>query len=187
MDAVFVGLGNHGSKYKNNRHNAGFRAVDSFVEDNSASFKNMRLIVEATQFCVGEKKIIVAKPLTFMNLSGNAVRFLVDFFKIPLEMLYVFHDDIDLEFGRVKIKKGGGSGGHNGLKSIDSVIGNDYWRIRIGVGRPNEKFEVSSYVLSDFSEDEESILQNILSEMNKNIPLLFSDHKLLESKLNQKS
>jgi PTH1 family peptidyl-tRNA hydrolase len=182
---LLVGLGNPGSKYANNRHNVGSRIIDAIAKANGGvSSKKIASIAEVSSFCLEKAKIIMAKPLTFMNLSGQAIRFLVDFYKIPLGKVYIFHDDIDLDFGHVKIKKAGGSGGHNGLKSIDSLIGNDYLRIRIGVGRPEEKSMVSSYVLSDFLESEEEILQKILSEISQNIPLLFSDIKLLELQLN---
>jgi PTH1 family peptidyl-tRNA hydrolase len=184
MDAALIGLGNPGSAYRDNRHNVGFKTAEAIVEKNSsASFKKMALLADVSSFRLGETKIIVAKPLTFMNLSGQAVRFLTDFYKIPSEKVFVFHDDIDLNFGRVKIKRGGGNGGHNGLKSIDSHIGNNYWRVRIGVGRPPEKTMVSSYALSDFSKDEENVLQNIFDEISKNIPLLLNDAKRLESEL----
>ncbi|MDR0631957.1 MAG: aminoacyl-tRNA hydrolase [Holosporaceae bacterium] len=182
---LLVGLGNPGSRYANNRHNVGFRIIDAIAEANGGvPFKKMASIAEVSSFCLEKTKIIMAKPLTFMNLSGQAIRFLGDFYKIPLEKIYVFHDDIDLGFGHIKIKKGGGNGGHNGLKSINSLVGNDYWRLRIGVSRPEEKSMVSSYVLSDFLEDEEKILQNIFSEASQNISLLFNDIKQFESQLN---
>jgi PTH1 family peptidyl-tRNA hydrolase len=182
---LLVGLGNPGSRYKNNRHNVGFKIIELIAATNAAaSFKKIAATVEVSSFCLGYFKILLAKPLTFMNLSGQAVRFLMDFYKIPPEKIYVFHDDIDLQLGRVKIKNGGGSGGHNGLKSADALVGNDYWRVRIGIGRPSGNFSVSSYVLGDFSEDEENILQNIFHEISENISLLFSDYKKLESKVN---
>jgi PTH1 family peptidyl-tRNA hydrolase len=187
---LLVGLGNPGSTYERNRHNVGFRIIDALAEANScSSFKTMLSLVSVSSFSVdkgkAKDKVIIAKPLTFMNLSGQAVRFLADFYKIPNQKVYVFHDDIDLEFGRVKIKNGGGSGGHNGIKSIDDLRGNDYWRIRIGVGRPLHKSMVSSYVLNDFSSEEESILQDILSAITKNISLLFENSKLFETKINE--
>ncbi|MDR2782188.1 MAG: aminoacyl-tRNA hydrolase [Holosporaceae bacterium] len=182
---LFVGLGNPGQKYEANRHNVGFAVIDAIVESFSAApFKKMTTLTEVSSFFLKENKIFLAKPLTFMNLSGQAVRFLMDFYKIPMEKIYVFHDDIDLELGRVKIKKGGGNGGHNGLRSIDSIIGNDYWRIRIGVGRPVEKSMVSSYVLSDFLCDEHITVRSIVHEISSNIQLLLLDCKQLESKLN---
>jgi PTH1 family peptidyl-tRNA hydrolase len=185
MSLLFVGLGNPGSKYKNNRHNLGFRMMDTLADVHaSTSFKEVAHLVEMSFLNLGENRIILAKPLTFMNLSGRAVRFLMDFYKIALEKIYVFHDDIDLAFGSVKIKKGGGSGGHNGIRSIDSLIGKDYWRVRVGIGRPQEKSMVSSHVLGNFSEDEEGDLSDILMEISKNIsPLLEGDFQLKTDKL----
>jgi PTH1 family peptidyl-tRNA hydrolase len=182
---LLVGLGNPGSKYESNRHNVGFTAIDAIAEAVSASpFKKMATLTEVSSFFLEGNKILLAKPLTFMNLSGQAVRFLIDFYKISINDIYVFHDDIDLEPGRVKIKKGGGSGGHNGLKSIDSLVGNEYKRIRIGVGRPVEKTMVSSYVLGDFSRNECEMLQKIIAEISKNIKLILFDFEQSAAKLN---
>ncbi|MDR1333816.1 MAG: aminoacyl-tRNA hydrolase, partial [Holosporaceae bacterium] len=161
---LFLGLGNPGSKYAFNKHNVGFRIIDAIAEFvSAASFKKMATLVDVSSFSSKDSKIFLAKPQTFMNLSGQAVRFLMDFYKISPEKIFVFHDDIDLELGRVKIKNGGGNGGHNGLKSIDSLVGNSYWRIRIGVGRPLHKSMVSSYVLGNFSEDEEGVIEKVIS------------------------
>jgi PTH1 family peptidyl-tRNA hydrolase len=183
---LLVGLGNPGSQYKSSRHNVGFKIIELIAAANAAaSFKKIAATVEVSSFCLNSLKILLAKPLNFMNLSGQAVRFLMDFYKISPEKIYVFHDDIDLQLGRVKIKNGGGSGGHNGLKSVDALVSNGYWRVRIGIGRPSENLSVSSYVLGDFSEDEENILQNVFHEISENISLLFSDYKKLESKINQ--
>ncbi|MDR2723794.1 MAG: aminoacyl-tRNA hydrolase [Holosporaceae bacterium] len=185
MDALLVGLGNPGPRYEKNRHNAGFRVINAIAKANTAvSFKKVMGVADVSSFHLDSIRLILAKPLTFMNLSGQAVRFLMDFYKISPERIYVFHDDIDLGLGCIKIKKGGGNGGHNGLKSIDSLAGNDYWRIRIGIGRPEEKSMVSSHVLGDFSADEEDILQKIYYKISDDIVLLFSDRKMLESKLN---
>ncbi|MDR2646401.1 MAG: aminoacyl-tRNA hydrolase [Holosporaceae bacterium] len=182
MDALLVGLGNPGSRYECNRHNAGFKIIELVAATNVvSSFKKIAATVEVSSFYMNSLKITLAKPLTFMNLSGQAVRFLMDFYKILPEKIYVFHDDIDLQLGRVKIKNGGGSGGHNGIKSIDALIGNNYWRVRMGIGRPPENFSVSSYVLGDFSEDEENVLQDVFYKISENISLLFSDCKKLES------
>jgi PTH1 family peptidyl-tRNA hydrolase len=182
---LLVGLGNPGNKYVNNRHNVGFRVVDAMAAAVAFfSFKKMTPLVDAGMFSLNGRKIILAKPQTFMNLSGRAVRFLIDFYKIQSEQVFVFHDDLDLAFARVKIKKGGGNGGHNGLRSIDELIGKEYWRIRIGIGRPEHKSMASSYVLGDFDVEEEVIVEDVCSEIAKNITLLFVDSKSLEGKLN---
>lgn len=185
---IFVGLGNPGKQYSKNRHNAGFMIVDalaSFLAGPGAfpSFKKVASMVEIASFSADNTKIILAKPLTYMNHSGRAVRFLMDFYKIKSENICVFHDDIDLNFGRIKIKKGGGNGGHNGLRSIDELVGREYWRVRIGVGRPDGKGDVASFVLHDFSEDEKIIVDQIAQKICKNIPMLLSDPKKLEQEL----
>jgi PTH1 family peptidyl-tRNA hydrolase len=182
---LLVGLGNPGIEYENNRHNLGFRVVDGIAARYFLdSFKKIASIANISSANFNDVRITLAKPQTFMNLSGRAVRFLMDFYKISLENIYVFHDDIDLHFGCVKIKQGGSSGGHNGLKSLDSAIGNNYWRIRIGVDRPPEKSMISSYVLSNFEKEQEIVFRTISLEISENISLLFSDHKQLEMILN---
>jgi PTH1 family peptidyl-tRNA hydrolase len=181
MDALLAGLGNPGSKYENNRHNAGFKVIDAIAEANAAvSFRKIAAVADVSSFYLDQIQIILAKPLTFMNSSGQAVRFLMDFYKIPPEKIYVFHDDLDLGLGRVKIKQGGGSGGHNGLRSVDSLAGNNYWRVRIGIGRPEEKAMITSHVLGDLSTEEEEILQNVCRAIAENISLLFDDYGKLE-------
>ena len=183
---LMVGLGNPGSEYRNNRHNVGFQMVEAIAESvASCSFRRMSSIAEVSSCFFEKKKIIFAKPQTFMNLSGRAVRFLIDFYKIPTNKVIIFHDDIDLPFGRVKIKKGGGNGGHNGLKSIDSLAGNDYWRVRVGVGRPTEKSMVVSHVLGNFSDEESEKLEKIKKIIAENFSILISnDPKKLESLIN---
>ena len=183
---LLVGLGNPGPKYKDSRHNVGFRVIDAVSEKYLVVPKKMTPLVEAVLFSFDGMKIVLAKPQTYMNLSGRAVRFLVDFFKIPLGNVNVFHDDIDLDFAKVKIKQGGGNGGHNGLKSIDSLIGKEYWRVRIGVGRPEYKSEVSSYVLHDFDDFQSDVLKSICAKTADNVPLLLEDRKRFEVLLNHR-
>lgn len=181
---LFVGLGNPGTSYKDNRHNVGFMIIDALAEaEASSSFKKAASLAKTSAFLAGNKKIILVKPLTYMNLSGRAVRFLLDFYKVKSDDVFVFHDDIDLEFGRIKIKKGGGNGGHNGLRNIDEQIGREYWRIRIGIGRPQEKSEVASYVLHDFNDDEMITISQISQKITDNFTLLLSDPKKLEQEL----
>ncbi|GHU16807.1 hypothetical protein FACS189472_02680 [Alphaproteobacteria bacterium] len=173
---LLVGLGNPGATYEDNRHNVGFKVVDAIADEHaSGGFRGMASLLEATSFSIGSHKVILAKPQTFMNLSGRAVRFLMDFYKIPIENIYVFHDDIDLEFSQIKIKKGGGNGGHNDLKSIDSTVGTGYWRIRIGIGRPEYKSMVSDFVLGNFDVEQMKIIDSICSRISKSIRLLFDD------------
>ncbi len=147
---LIVGLGNPGKKYELNRHNVGFLAVDYLINKFNASKISSKF--KGDLYKAGE--YLFLKPNTFMNLSGESVVLVKDFYKIDNDDIIVIHDDIDLRIGALKFKKGGSSGGHNGLKSIDKCIGNDYWRIRIGVGRPERKEEVVHYVLSDFNKEE---------------------------------
>jgi PTH1 family peptidyl-tRNA hydrolase len=179
---VLVGLGNPGETYKNNRHNIGFRVIDAIAEEYaslSSSFRNIASLAETLPLSFGEHRLLLAKPKTFMNLSGRAVKFLADFYKLSGNNIYVFHDDIDLPFSQVKIKKGGSNGGHNGLRSIDDVFGSDYWRVRIGVGRPEHKTMVSDYVLGNFDPEQETILRDLLCRLSKNLQTLLLEPQKL--------
>ena len=152
---LFVGLGNPGPTYENTRHNIGFRILDRLIEKEGAR------AISGSKFdgeLYRKGELLFLKPLTFMNLSGKSVASIKSFFKIPLANIVVIHDDIDLSFGEIRLKRGGGNGGHNGLKSIDNLIGKDYIRLRIGVGKPEKKSMVANYVLSNFLEDEEAKL-----------------------------
>jgi PTH1 family peptidyl-tRNA hydrolase len=147
---AIVGLGNPGSQYALNRHNIGFMIADYIQDAYRAPPFKIKQNTAYTEVIIGPHKIYLIKPQTFMNLSGRGVSPLISFFKIPLENVIVFHDELDLEPGRARVKRGGSSGGHNGLKSLDSTIGQDYWRVRIGIGHPGHKDAVSDYVLSNF-------------------------------------
>jgi PTH1 family peptidyl-tRNA hydrolase len=167
---LFVGLGNKGEEYAKTRHNAGFLALDLLAKYLEAP-QNEVLKFSSSVFSLDFKgqKIICIKPQTYMNLSGKAVLEAMRFYKIPISNIFVFHDDIDLECGRLKFKIGGGAGGHNGLKSIDEMIGKDYARIRIGVGRPEFKNDVSNFVLSKFKTDEWDLIQENLEKLFPNL------------------
>lgn len=159
---LLVGLGNPGKQYSRNRHNVGFMAVDKIAETHK--FKNWRgrfqgLVADGQ---IDSIKCLLLKPETFMNDSGFAVGEAVRFYKIPMEGIFVFHDEIDLSSGKIKVKAGGGSAGHNGLKSVTSQIGNDYTRIRIGVDHPGRKEQVHKYVLQNFSTDDQTWLPQTL-------------------------
>lgn len=166
---LITGLGNPGEKYKNTRHNVGFLVIDEIAKNlsttsiNNSNFKSITL--KATNKNINQ---ILAKPQTFMNLSGESVLSIADYYGIENSEIIVVHDDLDLPFGSVKFKIGGGHGGHNGLRSIDSHIGQDYIRVRIGIGKPTNK-EVADYVLSDFSKEETNKLQDIISHVVKAI------------------
>lgn len=173
---LIVGLGNPGELYKKTRHNAGFMAVDfisnryNFIWSHKSKFNT-----DVASGNIDDYKIVLCKPTTFMNLSGNAILSVMSYYKIERKKLIVIHDDIDLDFGKIKCKIGGGSGGHNGLKSIDETIGSDYCRIRIGIGRPDHpNSDVSNYVLGNFSDAELLSLYNKHEIISQNVNLLLS-------------
>lgn len=154
---LFVGLGNHGDNYAKNRHNIGFMVIDSVLKQHKVNFPDYRLKFQAmvSEGRIDGQKVILLKPQTYMNNSGNAVGQATKFYKIKPDNIIVFHDELDIALGGVRIKKGGGNAGHNGLKSIQAHLNTpDFWRVRIGIGRPENKEQVSNYVLSDFSKNE---------------------------------
>ncbi|MCT7537393.1 aminoacyl-tRNA hydrolase [Aliarcobacter butzleri] len=156
---LIVGLGNIGEKYQYTRHNVGFLVVDEMTKNLQTSNVNNSNF-QSTLLKSGYN--LFAKPTTFMNNSGVAVHSIKEYYKIDLENIIVIHDDLDLPFGTVKFKIGGGHGGHNGLKSLDSHIGKDYIRVRIGIGKPQNKDDVANFVLSDFSKEELNKLEDII-------------------------
>lgn len=166
---LIIGLGNPGIEYKYTKHNAGFLAVDYLCDIHNASDYSKKFKALVTNILIEEHKIILAKPQTFMNLSGESALTIKNFYKLNNKQIIVIHDDIDLPLGEIRIKTGGGTGGHNGLKSLDYLIGQDYKRIRIGVARPINKVEISDYVLSRFSEEELKIMNQTFSTINTNI------------------
>jgi len=161
---LFVGLGNPGSQYEETRHNIGFKVIDKLVNDFGA-----RDISKNTFHgqLYRSKNTLFLKPTTYMNLSGKSVQSVKQFFKVELENIVVIHDDIDLPFGTVRFKSGGGHGGHNGLKSLDGAIGKEYIRVRIGVGKPEYKSQVADYVLHDFSQKECVMLDKLIDYVAK--------------------
>jgi PTH1 family peptidyl-tRNA hydrolase len=152
---LIVGLGNPGTQYENTRHNIGFKVIDKLVNDLGARDVSKNSF-QGKLFKTSN--ILFLKPTTFMNLSGNSVQAVKNFYKIELDDIIVIHDDIDLPFSALRFKNGGGHGGHNGLRSIDLMIGKEYNRVRMGVGKPEHKSQVADYVLHDFSTEEETIL-----------------------------
>lgn len=171
LSTLVVGLGNPGSEYERTRHNVGFMALDALAEyfHCGAWKKKFKGLITAP----ADKKIIFLKPNTYMNLSGEAVVEAAQFHKIEPKEIIVFHDDIDLLPGQVKIKQGGGAGGHNGLKSIDAHVGPDYWRVRLGVGHPGVKGDaVMNYVLSPFAKVDQHWLDPLLDEIAKNFEMM---------------
>ena len=174
---LFVGLGNPTPNSQDNRHNIGFKVVDAINKKFGLSKQKPKFKGLLTTGNIGEKKIYVIKPLTFMNNSGICIRELLEYFKIEAEDVIVFHDDLDIEFGKIKVKFGGSSAGHNGIASIDKFIGKDYSRVRIGIGKPENKVPASDYVLNDFTEDEQKHLEKIINNIIESISILI-DKKL---------
>lgn len=171
---LVIGLGNIGKEYQVTRHNVGFMAVDNIADNYQFSWSlKSKLHSELAQGIIMSQKILLAKPQTYMNLSGKAVQAICSYYNIKSDNVIAIHDDIDLEIGKIKCKLGGGSGGHNGLKSLDQHIGNNYHRIRIGIGRPL-RHDVSDYVLAPFTKDEAEVISNSLGIINENISLLIT-------------
>ena len=169
---LFVGLGNPTPDSENNRHNVGFKIIDEINKEFSLSKQKPKFKGLLTTGNIGSKKVYAIKPLTFMNNSGICIRELIEYFKINAEDVIVFHDDLDIEFGKIKAKFGGSSAGHNGIASIDKFIGKDYSRVRVGTGKPNNGIEVADYVLQNFDEDESVGIQKISKDITESISIL---------------
>ena len=174
---LLVGLGNPTPDSENNRHNIGFKMIDAINEKFELSKQKPKFKGLLTTGNVNSKKVYAIKPLTFMNNSGICIRELIEYFKIDAEDVFVFHDDLDIEFGKIKAKFSGSSAGHNGIESIDKFIGKDYSRIRIGIGKPKGRVEVSEHVLKDFDEDEMLEIKKITNNIMDSISILI-DKKL---------
>ena len=169
---LFVGLGNPGSQYEETRHNIGFKVIDKLICDLGARD------ISKTSFHGDLQRVsntFFLKPTTFMNLSGKSVQPIKHFFKIELEDVIVIHDDIDLPYGALRFKKGGGHGGHNGLKSIDAHITKEYIRVRVGVGKPEHKSQVADYVLHDFSSEEMASIDILITHVTQACKSLLTD------------
>ena len=171
---LFVGLGNPTPNSQNNRHNIGFKIVDAINQKFGLSKQKPKFKGLLTTGKIQEKKVYVIKPLTFMNNSGICIRELLEYFKIEAEDVIVFHDDLDVEFGKIKAKFGGSNAGHNGIASIDKFIGKDYSRVRIGIGKPKEKTSAADYVLKDFNDEEKENLKKITNNIIDSISILIN-------------
>ncbi|MGE0108291.1 MAG: aminoacyl-tRNA hydrolase [Bdellovibrionales bacterium] len=169
---LIVGLGNPGADYSFNRHNIGFMALDTLAAKTECSAWQKKFDGEIAKSTIGPHAVLLFKPMTYMNLSGQAVQQVLQFYKLTPEDVIVIHDDIDLLAGQVKVKQGGGAGGHNGLKSLDQHIGKNYWRVRLGVGRPDHKGEVTNYVLGDFAKSDSEWLEGLLGSIPEALPSL---------------
>ena len=175
---LFAGLGNPGRDYAGNRHNAGFMALDALADRHGFSPWKAKDGAQIAEGRIGSHKILAIKPQSFMNKSGPPVAEAARFYKIPPENIFVFYDEIDLAAGKIRVKCGGGHGGHNGIRDIDRHIGTDYWRVRIGVGRPEQvipgsRIDIRKWVLMDFTASErDGWLPDLLRAMADEAPLL---------------
>ncbi len=169
---LFVGLGNPTPDSEHNRHNVGFKVIDSINKEFSLSKQKPKFKGLLTTGNINNKKVYAIKPLTFMNNSGICIRELIEYFKIEAEDVIVFHDDLDLEFGKIKAKFGGSNAGHNGIASIDKFIGKDYSRVRIGIGKPKNKIDTADWVLQNFDDDEMSGIEKISKNITDSISIL---------------
>jgi len=160
---LIAGLGNPGPEYAGNRHNAGFMVADLLAERTGARFKRDRSRAAVASGRLAGFPVTLAKPMTFMNLSGRPVAALRTFYKIPPERIVVVHDELDLPFGALRLKQGGGDNGHNGLRSVTAALGTrDYFRVRVGIGRPAGRMDPADFVLHDFSAAERKLVPEVL-------------------------
>ena len=180
---LICGLGNPNNNHKLTRHNLGFDIIDALVSFNKCKLIKKDNNKELYKGKIGIKECLLCKPLTYMNLSGPPIGKLINFYKISSSKIIIIHDDLDLKVGKVKIKTGGGNGGHNGLLSIDHTIGKNYKRVRIGIGRPVLKEMISSYVLEKFSTEDRELIENKTSLLSINFSLIFEDEALLLTKI----
>ena len=174
---LLVGLGNPTPNSQDNRHNIGFKIIDAINQKFSLSKQKPKFKGLLTTGDISNKKIYAIKPLTFMNNSGICIRELIEYFRIDVEDVIVFHDDLDIDFGKIKAKLGGSSAGHNGIASIDKFIGKEYSRVRVGIGKPETKISVSDYVLNNFNDEEKIELEKTTTNIIDSMPILI-DKKL---------
>ncbi|WP_445492675.1 aminoacyl-tRNA hydrolase [Rhodopseudomonas sp. RCAM05734] len=172
---LFVGLGNPGAKYQGNRHNIGFMVVDELARRHGFAPWRRRFQGETSEGTLERERVILLRPLTFMNDSGRAVQEAAAFFKLTPAEIAVFHDDLELPYGKVRVKVGGGIAGHNGLRSISAHVGNEYRRVRLGIGHPGVKELVHNHVLSDFAKSERPALEALIDAVADNAGLLAVD------------
>ena len=184
---LLVGLGNPTPNSQNNRHNIGFKIVDAINQKFGLSKQKPKFKGLLTTGNIGDKKVYAIKPLTFMNNSGICIRELIEYFKMDAADVIVFHDDLDIDVGKIKAKFGGSSAGHNGIESIDKFIGKDYSRVRIGIGKPESKISISDYVLNDFNDEEKEKLENITENIITSLNILLDKKlELFSSTVNNK-
>ena len=184
---LLVGLGNPNLNNSNNRHNVGFSVIDAINEKFKLSKQKPKFKGLLTTGKIDEHKVFAIKPLTFMNSSGVCIKELIEYFKIDVKDVFVFHDDMDIDIGKVQVKFGGRSAGHNGIDSIDKNIGKNYSRVRIGIGRPNNNTAGADHVLDNFSLDEKGNVEEVTKNIIESLSILIEkDLDLFSSKINQK-
>ena len=172
---LLVGLGNPGSQYRHHRHNIGFMAADSISRRHKFSPWKKKFQGEISEGMLGDEKVLLLKPQTFMNLSGDSVQAAATFYKIATDHIIVFHDELDLASGKIRAKFAGGAAGHNGLRSIDEHLGKDYWRVRLGIGHPGDREFVTNHVLGDFAKADEVWLNPLLDAIAEEAERLVTD------------
>ena len=184
---LLVGLGNPTPDSQDNRHNIGFKIIDAINQKFGLSKQKPKFKGLLTTGNISNKKVYAIKPLTFMNNSGICIRELIEYFKIDAEDVIVFHDDLDVDFTKIKTKFGGSSAGHNGIESIDKFIGKEYARVRVGIGKPQKKVEVSDFVLTNFTEEETIELEKLIQNIIDSMPILIDKKlELFSSNVNNK-
>ena len=183
---LLVGLGNPNPNNSNNRHNIGFLVIDEINKKFKLSKQKPKFKGLLTTGNINEQKVYAIKPLTFMNSSGVCIKELIEYFKIDVKNVFVFHDDMDIDLGKIKVKFGGSSAGHNGIESIDKNIGKSYSRVRIGIGRPKKTTTGAEHVLDNFSNEEMDNVQNVTKNIIESLSILIGrDLDLFSSKINQ--
>jgi PTH1 family peptidyl-tRNA hydrolase len=180
---LFVGIGNIGKEYWDTRHNVGFMLVDKMIEKFNFIERGKKWHSQYWTGNINFDKVIIIKPQTFVNESGIAVLDVANFYKIELNNIYVFHDDMDLILGKIKYKIGGSSAGHNGIKNIDSKIGKEYNRIRIGIGKPNYKDDTINHVLGKFHRDDKIIINEMIDKVIDNIDFLLNNKQIFQTNI----
>jgi PTH1 family peptidyl-tRNA hydrolase len=171
---LVVGLGNPGPGYAGNRHNVGNMVVGELASRMSASFKSSRSNALVAEGREAETRFVLAKPLSFMNLSGGPTSALLKYYKLDVSRLIVVHDELDIPFDTLRLKVGGGNGGHNGIRDISSALGPDFVRVRVGIGRPPGRMDAAAYVLQNFSGSEREALPNLISDAADAVELIAS-------------
>ena len=183
---LLVGLGNPNLNNTNNRHNVGFLVIDAINEKFKLSKQKPKFKGLLTTGNINEHKVFAIKPLTFMNSSGICIKELIEYFRIDVKNVFVFHDDMDIDIGKVKVKFGGRNAGHNGIDSIDKNIGKNYSRVRIGIGRPKKNSTGTDHVLDNFSNDEKGNVEKVTKNITESLSILINkDLDLFSSKINQ--